>query len=252
MEQIGAFGLTEPDVGSAISAGLATSARRDGDGWVLNGAKKWIGNASFADLVIIWARDTDDGEVKGFVVEKGSEGMTCEVQQDKMALRVVQNAEITLQDVFVPETHRLARAESFASTSDVLRVTRMGVAWQADRLRPRRLRARGALHQVARAVRAAHRGLPAGAGPARQDALQRHRLHGDERPGLPAPGRREPPRRARVAVQGALDGPDARDRRAGRARSSAATASCSSTTSVASSPTPRPSTPTRARARSTP
>ncbi len=131
MEKIGAFGLTEPDVGSAISAGLQTSARRDGDGWVLNGSKKWIGNASFADLVIIWARDTDDGEVKGFVVEQGSEGMTCEVQQDKMALRVVQNAEITLKDVFVPETHRLQRAESFASTSNVLRVTRMGVAWQA-------------------------------------------------------------------------------------------------------------------------
>lgn len=131
MEQIGAFGLTEPDVGSAISAGLQTSARRDGDGWVLNGAKKWIGNASFADLVIIWARDTDDGQVKGFVVEQGSEGMTCTVQKDKMALRVVQNAEITLEDVFVPETHRLAHADSFASTSNVLRVTRMGVAWQA-------------------------------------------------------------------------------------------------------------------------
>lgn len=131
MEQIGAFGLTEPDVGSAISAGLETSARRDGDGWVLNGAKKWIGNASFADLVIIWARDTDDGQVKGFVVEQGSEGMTCTVQEDKMALRVVQNAEIRLEDVFVPETHRLANADSFASTSNVLRVTRMGVAWQA-------------------------------------------------------------------------------------------------------------------------
>lgn len=131
MEKIGAFGLTEPDVGSAISAGLQTSARRDGDGWVLNGAKKWIGNASFADLTIIWARDTDDGQVKGFVVEQGSEGFTTTVQQDKMALRVVQNAEITLEDVFVPETHRLARAESFANTSEVLRVTRMGVAWQA-------------------------------------------------------------------------------------------------------------------------
>ncbi len=130
MEQIGAFGLTEPDVGSAISAGLETSARRDGDGWVLNGAKKWIGNASFADLVIIWARDTDDGQVKGFVVEQGTEGMTCEVQQDKMALRVVQNAEITLKDVSCPRPtgwrRRLVRQHA-----KVLRVTRMGVAWQA-------------------------------------------------------------------------------------------------------------------------
>ncbi|WP_460808980.1 acyl-CoA dehydrogenase family protein [Nocardioides salsibiostraticola] len=131
MEKIGAFGLTEPDVGSAISAGLETTARRDGDGWVLNGRKKWIGNASFADLVIIWARDEDDGQVKGFVVEQPSQGMVCEVQQDKIALRVVQNAEITLTDVFVPETHRLQRAESFANTANVLRVTRMGVAWQA-------------------------------------------------------------------------------------------------------------------------
>ncbi|WP_309646788.1 acyl-CoA dehydrogenase family protein [Nocardioides sp.] len=131
MELIGAFGLTEPDVGSAISQGLATSARRDGDGWVLNGEKKWIGNASFADLVVIWARDEDDGEVKGFVVEKDTEGMTFDVQRDKIALRVVQNAEIHLRDVHVPEANRLQEATGFASTANVLRVTRMGVAWQA-------------------------------------------------------------------------------------------------------------------------
>ena len=131
MELIGAFGLTEPDVGSAISAGLATTATRDGDDWVLNGAKKWIGNAAFADLVIIWARDTDDGQVKGFVVEKGADGMTFAKQEDKIALRVVQNAEITLTDVRVPEANRLQRAESFRSTANVLRVTRMSVAWAA-------------------------------------------------------------------------------------------------------------------------
>ncbi|GAA1914822.1 acyl-CoA dehydrogenase family protein [Nocardioides hwasunensis] len=131
MELIGAFGLTEPDVGSAISAGLATSARRDGDDWILNGEKKWIGNAAFADLVVIWARDEADGQVKGFVVEKDTEGMTFDKQEDKIALRVVQNAEIHLHDVRVPEANRLQRAESFRSTADVLRVTRMGVAWQA-------------------------------------------------------------------------------------------------------------------------
>jgi glutaryl-CoA dehydrogenase len=131
MELIGAFGLTEPDVGSAISQGLQTTATRDGDGWVLNGAKKWIGNAAFADLVIIWARDTDDGQVKGFVVEKGTEGISFTKQEDKIALRVVQNAEITLTDCYVPEANRLGRAESFRTTSEVLRVTRMGVAWQA-------------------------------------------------------------------------------------------------------------------------
>ena len=131
MELIGAFGLTEPDTGSAISQGLDTTATRDGDHWVLNGEKKWIGNAAFADLVIIWARDTDDDQVKGFVVEKGTEGMTFDKQQDKIALRVVQNAEIHLRDVRVPEAHRLQRAESFRATANVLRVTRMSVAWSA-------------------------------------------------------------------------------------------------------------------------
>jgi glutaryl-CoA dehydrogenase len=131
MELIGAFGLTEPEVGSAISAGLATTATRDGGDWVLNGAKKWIGNAAFADLVIIWARDTDDGQVKGFVVEKDTDGMEFFKQEDKIALRAVQNAEITLTDVRVPETNRLQRADTFRDTANVLRVTRMSVAWAA-------------------------------------------------------------------------------------------------------------------------
>ncbi len=131
MELIGAFGLTEPEHGSDISAGLATTARRDGDDWILNGEKKWIGNAAFADLVVIWARAEDDGEVKGFVVEKGTEGMTFDKQEDKIALRVVQNAEIHLRDVRVPEANRLQNADTFRATADVLRVTRMNVAWMA-------------------------------------------------------------------------------------------------------------------------
>jgi glutaryl-CoA dehydrogenase len=65
MEKIGAFGLTEPDVGSGVSGGLTTTAERDGDTWVLNGEKKWIGNATFADYIIIWARDVSDNQVKG-------------------------------------------------------------------------------------------------------------------------------------------------------------------------------------------
>jgi glutaryl-CoA dehydrogenase len=131
MELLGAFGLTEPEQGSGIAGGLATTARRDGDDWVLDGEKKWIGNASFSDLVIIWARDVDDDEVKGFVVEKGTEGMTFDVQRDKIALRVVQNAEVHLSGVRVPEANRLGRATSFEDTSKVLKVTRMGVAWAA-------------------------------------------------------------------------------------------------------------------------
>jgi len=84
--------------------------------------------------VVIWARDVEDGQVKGFVVEKdspGSEGMTFDVQRDKIALRVVQNAEIHLRAVRVPEANRLGHASSFADTAKVLKVTRMGVAWAA-------------------------------------------------------------------------------------------------------------------------
>jgi glutaryl-CoA dehydrogenase len=131
MDLLGAFGLTEPDQGSGIAGGLSTTARRDGDSWVLDGEKKWIGNASFADLVVIWARDVDDNQVKGFVVEKGAEGMTFDVQRDKIALRVVQNAEVHLAGVRVPERNRLAEAHTFKDTAKVLKVTRMGVAWAA-------------------------------------------------------------------------------------------------------------------------
>jgi glutaryl-CoA dehydrogenase len=130
-EKIGAFGLTEPDVGSGASRGLTTTARREGDTWILDGAKNWIGNASFADLVIIWARDVADGEVKGFVVEKGMAGFETEVLKDKIALRVVQNARITLTGVRVPEANRLQNANSFRDTAEVLRATRAGVAWMA-------------------------------------------------------------------------------------------------------------------------
>jgi glutaryl-CoA dehydrogenase len=131
LEQIGAFGLTEPDVGSGASRGLQTTARRDGDTWVLNGQKKWIGNATFADLTVIWARDVEDGQVKGFVVEKDTPGFSTSKLEDKMALRVVQNALITLSDVRVPEANRLAGANSFKDTAKVLLMTRAGVAWMS-------------------------------------------------------------------------------------------------------------------------
>jgi len=131
MEKIGAFGLTEPEVGSGAAGGLTTTARRDGDVWVLNGQKKWIGNATFADHVIIWARDVDDNQVKGFVVHKGAEGFSPAKMTHKIALRVVQNALITLDDVRVPEEDRLQEANSFKDTTKVLRLTRAGVAWMA-------------------------------------------------------------------------------------------------------------------------
>ncbi len=131
MEKIGAFGLTEPEVGSGVAGGLTTTARRDGDEWVLDGQKKWIGNATFADHVVIWARSLEDGQVKGFVVDKGTPGFAASKMRDKIALRVVQNAHITLEGVRVPEENRLQRADSFRDTAAVLRLTRANVAWQA-------------------------------------------------------------------------------------------------------------------------
>jgi glutaryl-CoA dehydrogenase len=131
MQKIGAFALTEPEGGSDVSAGMRTVARRDGDHWVLNGAKRWIGNATFADLVIVWARDEADNKVKGFVVEKGTAGFTATKIERKMALRTVQNADIVLADCRVAEANRLQKARGFRDTAEVLRRTRAGVAWQS-------------------------------------------------------------------------------------------------------------------------
>jgi len=129
LEKIGAFGLTEPNHGSDAVA-LETTARRDGDDYVLNGAKRWIGNASFADVVIIWARD-EDGKVGGFLVEKGTPGFEAEVITGKITKRAVWQAHITLTDVRVPVANRLAGSRSFKDTSRVLTATRYGVAWEA-------------------------------------------------------------------------------------------------------------------------
>ena len=131
MSRIGAFALTEPHGGSDVSGGLETTARREGDTWVLNGAKRWIGNATFADLIVVWARDEADDQVKGFVVENGAPGFTATKIENKMALRTVQNADIAITDCRVPEADRLQNANSFRDTADILRKTRGGVAWQA-------------------------------------------------------------------------------------------------------------------------
>mgnify|MGYP001284295725 CR=1 FL=1 len=130
-EKIGAFGLTEPEVGSAVAGGLGTTCRQEGEEWVLNGQKKWIGNATFSDITIIWARDEVSDRVKGFIVRKENPGFKAEKIEDKMALRTVQNALITLTDCRVPESDRLQNAHSFKDTAKVLQMTRAGVAWQA-------------------------------------------------------------------------------------------------------------------------
>ena len=131
LEKIGAFGLTEPNVGSGVAGGLETTCKFDGENWVINGQKKWIGNATFADVIIIWARDEDSNQVKGFLVKKDNPGFKAEKMEDKMALRIVQNALITLTDCKIPESDRLQNANSFKDTANVLRMTRAGVAWQA-------------------------------------------------------------------------------------------------------------------------
>jgi glutaryl-CoA dehydrogenase len=131
LELIGSFGLTEPEVGSGAAGGLTTTARRDGDFWVLSGEKMWIGNATFSDVNIVWARDVADNQVKGFIVEKGTPGFVTEKIQNKIALRAVQNAHITMTDCRISEANRLQKAGSFRSTADVLRMTRAGVAWEA-------------------------------------------------------------------------------------------------------------------------
>ena len=131
-EKIGCFGLTEPLVGSGASGGLLTTAKRDGDNWVLNGQKRWIGNAPWCDVSIIWAKDVADSQVKAFIVEnKTTPGFTVEKIQHKMALKVVQNGEITMTNCRVPEANRLQQDTSFRDTARVLKMTRFMVGWEA-------------------------------------------------------------------------------------------------------------------------
>ena len=132
LEKIGCFGLTEPLVGSGASGGLTTTAKRDGDSWILNGEKRWIGNAPWCDVSVIWARDLTDNQVKGFIVEnKTTPGFSVEKIENKVALKVVQNGHITMKDVRVPETNRLQGGNSFRDTAKVLKMTRYAVAWMA-------------------------------------------------------------------------------------------------------------------------
>ncbi|MHA7282320.1 acyl-CoA dehydrogenase family protein [Arthrobacter sp. TMS2-4] len=131
MKKIGAFGLTEPLGGSDVAGGTRTTARRDGGSWVLNGAKRWIGNATFSDWVVIYARDLADNQVKGFLVDTTLPGFSSSKIENKIALRTVENAEIVLDDVVVSDDFHLKGANSFRDTNKVLKVTRLAVGWQA-------------------------------------------------------------------------------------------------------------------------
>ncbi len=126
LEKIGAFGLTEARHGSDIVQ-LETTARREGDEYVIDGEKRWIGNASFADVTVIWARDDDDN-VGGFLVEKDTAGFSTEVMTGKMGKRAVWQAEIKLEGVRVPVENRLESSDTFKDTAKVLTATRAMVA----------------------------------------------------------------------------------------------------------------------------
>jgi glutaryl-CoA dehydrogenase len=135
LDAIGAFALTEPDHGSD-SVALETTVRRDGDAWVLNGAKRWIGNASIADVIVVWARDTEDGRVKAIVVEKNPDGTypdgySAELITGKIGKRAVWQPDVTLREVRVPLSNKLAEAHSFRDAGRVLTATRGGAAWES-------------------------------------------------------------------------------------------------------------------------
>ncbi|WP_285320407.1 acyl-CoA dehydrogenase family protein [Pseudarthrobacter sp. lyk4-40-TYG-27] len=136
----GAFALTEPLHGSDVAGGMETRARRissgtgeaddAGDTWVLNGAKRWIGNGTFCDHMLVWARDEADGSVRGFIVDAGLPGVSRSRIENKIALRTVQNADIVFSDVRVPEADRFSGISSFEDTKELLRSSRIMVAWQ--------------------------------------------------------------------------------------------------------------------------
>lgn len=128
---VGAFGLTEPLSGSDSAQGLRTTAEKRGDTWVLNGEKRWIGNATFSDICIIWAKDVADKQVKGFIVPTNTPGFVATKIERKQSLRIVQNADIVLTDVVIPHANKLVNANTFADTATVLRLTRGEVAWAA-------------------------------------------------------------------------------------------------------------------------
>lgn len=128
-EKLGAFALTEPDHGSD-SVALETTASLDGEDYVLNGEKKWIGNGSVGDVTVVWARD-DDGDVRGFLVEQDREGYEAETITGKASLRAIHQARITLNNVRIPKANLLPGARTFKDTSEVLVATRLGVAWSA-------------------------------------------------------------------------------------------------------------------------
>lgn len=128
--QLGAFALTEPDHGSDIAGGLETSARLEGGEWVINGAKRWIGAGTIADFALVWARDEADQQIKGFIVETDRPGYAATKIGNKIGLRIMQNADIVLDNVRIPASNMLPGATDFSKANDLLRDSRAWVGWQ--------------------------------------------------------------------------------------------------------------------------
>jgi len=130
-DALGSFALTEPDHGSDVAGGLSTTARWDGDAWVINGAKRWIGAGTIADVVLTWARDEADGVIKAFLVRSASPGFSASKIENKLGLRIMQNANIVFDDVRVPESDRLPGGDGFDKANELLLDSRAWVGWQA-------------------------------------------------------------------------------------------------------------------------
>jgi glutaryl-CoA dehydrogenase len=129
--QLGAFALTEPEHGSDIAGGLATTARLEDGEWVIDGAKRWIGAGTIADFALVWARDTADQQIKGFIVETDRPGYMATKISNKIGLRIMQNADIQLDGVRIPEANMLPGATDFTKANELLRDSRAWVGWQA-------------------------------------------------------------------------------------------------------------------------
>lgn len=123
---IGCFGLTEPDSGSDPGS-MRTTARRDGDDWILNGSKMWITSGSIADVAVVWAR-TDDG-VQGFLVEPGMKGFTAPEMHHKLSLRASVTSELAFDDVRIPDSNRLPEVQSLKGPLSCLNEARYGIVW---------------------------------------------------------------------------------------------------------------------------
>ena len=126
-ELIGCFGLTESNFGSN-PGGMATTAKKDGDEWIINGSKMWITNGSLADVALVWAKD-EDGIIRGFLLEKGMEGFTSSDIHGKLSLRASVTSELAMVNVRVPDSSRLPNIEGLKGPLSCLTQARYGIAW---------------------------------------------------------------------------------------------------------------------------